>query len=133
MKDSEVQMLKRLNDIVVSPEEIFRVVEEGEEWRRDNPDSDGAGIFLIAQHYKGEPEKAQAVYFRMLAVAKLLDSEDLPGWVLPKQSDGAITAKEGVFRVAATHPLSFIGTDICFEQSTFLAKVLEVSEHEGEA
>ncbi|MCG7868781.1 MAG: hypothetical protein JAY74_20720 [Candidatus Thiodiazotropha taylori] len=133
MKDSEIQMLNRLNEVIVTPEKIFHVVEMSEQWRNENHDSDGAGIFLIAQQYKNEPQRAQAVYFRMLAASRLLESEGAPGWVLPKQPDGAIPTKEELLRVVASHPLTFVDQDIGFENSSFLAKVLEISEYEGEA
>ena len=133
MNESERQMLHRLNEVVVDPEEIYKLVEDGVERRKEHPDSDGAGIFLVARNYKGQPERAQAVYFRMYAVSKLLESEGAPGWALPQEEDGAITTREEILKVAATHPLSYVDGDVAFEKSSFLAKVLEISEHEGEA
>ncbi len=90
-------------------------------------------MFLIAARYKGDPQKAQAVYFRMEALARILEAEAAPGWTLPKLPDGSIPTQEAVFSAVAFEPLTRVGEEIGFESASFLRRVLTEAEAEGNA
>jgi len=73
---------------------------------------------LIAARYKGDPQKAQAVCFRMEALARMLESKGAPGWTLPKLPDGGIPTQEVVFAAAASEHLTRVGEEKGFESAS---------------
>lgn len=125
--------LNSVNEVVVSFDDLWRVAGESEQLHKSGERDFEALIFMIAHFFKGEPRKAGAVLLRMQALARLLEEEGTPGWTLPKQPDGAIPTQEWVFAAAAVQPLVEIDNDARFERESFLSKVLELAESEGNA
>ena len=91
-----------------------------------------ATLFLIANEFKDDPQKAIAISLRMRALAQLI-KEGVPGWALPEQADGATPIRECVFAAAAVEQLIEIEGDARFEKNSFLRKAIEFAEMEGEA
>ncbi|HSI96073.1 MAG TPA: hypothetical protein VK938_08305 [Methylophilaceae bacterium] len=131
--DADWQIVVRLNAVPVTKEELWDLVGEAEELSAEQRAEAGGGMFLIASRYKGDPQKAQAVYFRMEALSRLLEAEGAPGWTLPKQPDGSIPIQEAVFAAAAFEPLTRVGEEIGFDSASFLRRVLSEAESEGNA
>lgn len=131
--DSDWNIVVRLNAVQVTKEELWDLVGEAEELSRDKNDEPGGGLYLILNRYKGNPDKAQAIYFRMEALTRLLENEGAPGWTLPKTSEGAIPTQEAVFAAAALEPLTRVGNEIGFDRSSFLRRVLAEADAEGNA
>jgi len=129
--DTNWNIVVRLNAVPVSAEELWDLVGEAEELARNHANEPGGALPLIAGRYKGDPPKAQAVYFRMAALAKLLEAEGVPGWTLPKQPDGSIPTQEAVFAAAASEPLTRVGEDIGFDPESFRRRVLFEAKAEG--
>jgi hypothetical protein len=123
-------MVARLNAVRITKEDLWRVAGEAEKVHKNPPDPFGS-MFLVARMFKGEPAKAQAVLFRMEALARLLEERGAPGWTLPKTPDGAIPTQEAVFSAAAVEPLAKVDGEIGFEQQAFLKRVLAEAEVEG--
>jgi hypothetical protein len=129
-RESNQKTIDMLNGIAVTKEELLTLVTESEKYSGGEP---GGGLFLIAKLYKGSPQKAQAVYFRMEALSQLLVKNGAPGWTLPPAEDGSILTQAAVFSAAALEPLAAIEDDIGFEQESFLRRVLAEADTEGTA
>lgn len=128
--DADTNMLCRLNAVSVEQNELRKLVGEANKQRGNF--QPGGGLYLIARHYSGNPEKAQALYFRMEALANLLQTEGyLPGWTLPPTTDGAISTQLAVFVAATQEPLIRVGNDIGFDKTSFLDRILALAEVEG--
>ena len=127
-------MAKRLNSTVVSKYDLMRANEEVNKLSKDERDFEGIAI-TIARLYSGTTDKAQAIYFRMEALARLLESCDgkLQPWALPKQDDGAVLTSEVVFAVAAVQPLVSKDGELTFERASFMENALGLAEVDGEA
>ena len=93
----------------------------------------GDGIYVVASMYQGKPKKAQAVYFRISALAEIVEKQQAPGWTLPKTTEGWVPTREELLRAAAVFPLSEVDGDIGFDLEGFLAKALELADVEGNA
>jgi len=121
-----------LNSVAVTKDELMSVSEgTGELKETDEPFE--ATMFMLGRRYKGQPQKASAVLFRMQALVRFVESDQAKGWTLPKQSDGGIPTMDAVFAAAAIHPLSVVGDQVGFEAESFCARVLELAESEGRA
>lgn len=125
--------LEFLNSVQVTKEELWELSEEAEEKQQGSNWQDGDGMYLIASRYKGQPQKAGAVWFRMQALSDFVQREDSRGWTLPKLEDGSIPVMEAVFAAAAVQPLISIGNQFAFEPVSFSEKILEVADIEGKS
>ena len=120
-----------LNSVVVTKDELWRLSKEAE--KVQGSDTASEGMFLIARQYKGQPQKASAIWFRMQALVQFIQTETARGWTLPKGADGAIPTMEAVFAAAAVHPLVQIGNEVMFEHESFSEQVLRLAEAEGQS
>jgi len=124
--------LDSVNDIAVSFEDLWLIAADTENLDAEDRNLE-TFMFIIAQRFNKEPQKAGAVLLRIKALVRLLINEGVPGWTLPKQPDGGTPTREWVFAAAAVQPLIEVGKDVAFERETFLKKVLELAETEGSA
>lgn len=125
------ELVSRLNSLVVTKDDIVRVNEEAELIHLEGKPAASAGFASMTKLYRGDLEKAAAVYFRMQALARLLVEDGIPGWTLPAMQDGSIPTEDAVFAAAAVEPLVEIDGDIAFQREPFLDKVLELAESLG--
>jgi hypothetical protein len=89
------------------------------------------GVITTMQLFVTAPHKARAIIFRLQALAIMLEKNELRNWI---QADGATVApaaKKALISAVADHPLSLIDGDISFEKESFLQRVLEFAEPEG--
>jgi len=128
-----MSLLDKINNVTISFKDLWAVQEELTEFRKLGERDFETVMYVIADLYKGDPLKAGAVMFRMLALARLVIEEGAPGWTLPMQPDGSIPADKCVFAAAAVEPILEDGNIIIFERESFLKKALEYSEIEGNA
>jgi len=119
-----------LNAVPVTKEELERVITEAEKLHAEGTDEDGGGMYLIARLFKEQPQKAEAIYFRMMALANIIEKQSAPGWTLPSTKDGAVFTKQELIDATAVFPLSVVDGDIGFELKGFLSKAL-VSQGRG--
>lgn len=125
-------LLTRLNRTRVTADEIIRVVERCAERSSGSDWQPGDGMFVIVAMFRKNFEKSQAVFFRMEALARLLQQKALPGWALDPLKDGAIPVQEAVLRAAAVEPLVMQGNKIQFNVTTFLERCLHLADTAGE-
>ncbi len=128
-----MSLLDKINNVTISFKDLWAVQEELAEYRKLGERDFETLMYVIADLYKGDPLKAGAVMFRMLALARLVIEEGAPGWTLPMQPDGSILADKCVFAAAAVEPILEDGNEVKFERESFLKKALEYSEIEGNA
>ena len=126
-------LLHRLNGSLVTSEEIVEVNRTAELIHQAGKPAASNGFATITKLYRGDLDKAAAVYFRIQALARLLVEEGIPGWTLPVQPEGAIPSEDAVFEAAATEPLVQLGGDIVFDRTSFMNKVLEFTTPLGSA
>ena len=88
---------------------------------------------LLAIMFKGSPHKAMSIDSRLNAMSGMVESGKLPGWAIPEQEDGSFLIAEPVWEATATEELSFIDNEPCFNESSFLEKVLSSVVAEGNA
>ncbi len=131
MTKDHSKMLARLNSIVVTSEELSKVLDEADKLHKSGNDEAGGGLYLIASMFKGQPLRAQAIYIRMESLAKIIESKSAPGWTLGKNENGLVLTRQELIDVAAVFPLSEVDEDIGFEKNGFLSKALELAESEG--
>lgn len=130
------KFLNGLNAIPVTREELWDLAGASaarhRELRLQRADAGGA-IYFVASKYRGAPDQGMAVYFRMQALARLVESGDLPGWTQTVSRDGAVPIHDALFAAAATEPLVRVGDDIGFERGSFLRRALDEAEPDGSA
>ena len=126
-----MDIVDELNSIVVSPEELFELIDEANALNQEGRAEPGGGLYLVANRYRGDWKRAFAVYTRLELLAKIVESDKSKGWVFPKLPNGAIPTKEELITVAATHPLTKKGDQIDFDEHSFFAKVMVITEAKG--
>lgn len=123
---------KRINSAGVTAEDLQKATEhvhqlppEGRNWQ--------GRIHAMARAFMGEPEKALAVEYRLVAMSRMLEAGHLPGWATSKDADGAMTVAGPVWEAAAAEPLMFGEGEPYFDKARFLDRVLLLVEPEGNA
>lgn len=123
--------IDNLNAVPVSTNDLLRAAEDTAALDPSDRSCFEVLAITVGKHFKNQPRKAGAVFFRMEALARLVSEEGAPGWTLPRQPDGSIPTQHAVFAAAAVEPLVIRDERATFERERFLAKVLELAEPEG--
>jgi hypothetical protein len=132
MSKSDRRMLTHLNKAKVKVEELEAVVREAERRHEMNSAKDGDGLFLVLSMFShAGPQKVQAIYFRLFALARLIAREHLPGWTEPERYKGAVLTHQALIDSAAICPLAFVDGDIGFDKTVLLQKALELVQPQG--
>lgn len=131
MSRSPKGILKSLNEVVVTPDDLTDVIEELNLRHEKGEYEQGDSLIITAIKFSGQPNKGMAVHTRMTALAKIIDGDSAPGWTKPPNQDGAVWTKGELIEVAASYPLSEIDGDFGFEVNGFLAEALRLIEVEG--
>ena len=76
------------------------------------------------------PDRAQAIYFRMLAFG-VIQRTGCPRLDSREDGKGAVLTHQALIDAAAVYPLSMMMAILRFELEGFLAKALELAEAEG--
>ena len=124
------QILVQATSVAISKEDLYQVANETSKLKVGARNFEGF-TYTLARMYSGEPDKAGAIMFRMLALAQLLDEESVSEWILPKCPDGSLAAEKPLLAVAAVQPLVEKGGAIGFDTMSFLEKLAEYSRHES--
>ena len=131
MPTDNSKIIERLNSVIVTSQELSEVLDEADKLHDNGKAEDGDGIYLISSTFRGQPDRAQAIYFRMVALSKIIGSNSAPGWTMESNKEGAVLTKQELIEAAAIFPLSGVDGDIGFEKNGFLSKALEFAEIEG--
>ncbi len=123
---------KRINSVVVTVEDLLATIKEIHGLPPEDCDWESR-TFLMASLFSEEPDKAMAIDSRLIAMSEMIDAGHLPGWTLPKESDGSVIIAESVWKATAEQPLKCDAQKIYFDKDSFLERVLELAEVEGHA
>jgi hypothetical protein len=119
------EMLVDINKTPVLKEELLRIVDDIE---ASFPGSrDIMAYAAAAKNVTRDPDKMEAVMFRLQALFRLLSDEGAPGWTIALP-DGVLLTPEPVFAAAAIHPLIVLDDEVTFDRETFLVTVLELAD-----
>lgn len=122
----------QVNSQVISHLELVEATQEIHKLPEDERDFEGRTIVLIVM-FTGEPIKAMAIDYRLRAMARIIESNELPGWAMPTQPDGSQLVSEPVWQAAAEEPLVFLHNEASFNKQMFLERILSRAEPEGAA
>ena len=129
-----MQIEEKVNAAKITVADLLKVTEEVHKLPEEDRDWEGRAHLMI-RLFKGNPTKAQAIEYRLIAMSRVIASGKLPGWALPQGSDGATSVAEAVWKAAAIEPLVFVGEydEPKFDEAAFLARILSMAEPEGNA
>jgi len=121
-----------INSIEITIEDLLEATEAVHQLPPEDRNWEGRA-YLMAMMFKGQPHKAMSVDSRLTAMSAMIESGKLLGWALPDQDDGSHSVAEPVWQVTATEPLKFVDNQPCFDEPSFLEKILSCAEAEGNA
>lgn len=136
MTDSKTDIIKHINNTPVSAEDIFRVLDESDKYHQKNPGDKSfeAGMFIIAQIFRGNPQKAIAVHARMFALSIIIEEGSIPGWTLDRNGkEGYFMVSQEILNAVAEEPLIFRGENYYFDVESLKQRALLAAETEGNA
>lgn len=132
MDSWESEALERLNSVAVSMQDLLQASAQVHELPEQRRDFEGRALVML-RLFPGEPDKCQAVEYRLQAMSTLLSARALPGWATPPSEDGAVLISEPVFQAAATQPIVMSNGRPAFSADAFVKRVLELAPAEGSA
>jgi hypothetical protein len=132
MEQFKMNIEKHINSVVVTIQDLLNATEEIQNSVPENRNWEGR-THILALMFKGQPHKAMSIDSRLSAMSSMVESGKLPGWALPEQEDGSYLIAEPVWEATATEEISFIDNLPCFNESSFLQKILSNAEAEGNA
>jgi hypothetical protein len=124
------RFIDRVNAVKITHEDMVVACEIME------PEPEGgrsfeATVVRLARAFPSEPQKVQAVVFRMQALGSLA-SKSRPGWwFLPSEGEGALSVSRLALQVAATLDLIEDGHSVSFDEGAFLELALQLAEEGG--
>jgi len=127
-------MKQRINNAQVTVQDLLRAAAEVHKLPPNRRDWEGR-LITMARLFRGEPDKALAIEYRLVAMSRMLDSGVLPGWAQPMTPDGSVSVADPVWQATATAPLEFGAEkeEPFFNKESFLSQVLELAKPEGHA
>jgi hypothetical protein len=133
VKSSLARLAAELNRVKVTVEDLLTASEAIHDLPVEDRDWEGRAHCLVLLYRKAEPGKAMAVGKRLEAMAAVIQSGALPGWLTAADEDGAISIAEPVFIAAALEPLLVTERDAYFQQDNFVNAVMRHAQPEGNA
>ena len=127
----------KVNAVEISVDDLRRAVEEVQQLPPQDRDWEGR-LLVLNRLFRRTPNKGIAIEYRIVALCRVLEAEEVPGWALlewplPKASDGSIAVAEAMWRATATEHLVFGAGDPTFERTRFLERVSSFAESEASA
>lgn len=125
-------MVCNLNAVRLKEEDLFEAIQAATDAYENGECHMMTGVITTMRLFITTPEKAKAVIFRLQALGVMIENDELKNWI---RMDGGravpIIMQKALVSAAAAHPLSLIDGDILFEKESFLRRVLELAEPEG--
>jgi hypothetical protein len=122
------RILEEVNKTPVSNDEMVEVVQEIAAMEPEERGFEG-NMVTIARLHHHNPDKGQAIFFRLQALARFLMEEGATGWTV-QLTNGTTLTSEPMFTAAGVHPLTVRDGEFTFERESFLQKILEVADLE---
>jgi hypothetical protein len=141
---SDQEFVDHLNSVPFEIDEFCDLLEESAKLPRDGREpGDGAFVVILYYNEKAEAgllrpeyvhEKAMAAYFRMSALARMIDEGQVSGWIAHPGGNELHWVRQPAFEVAAIEPLILLENgDPGFDPTSFHCHVFERMNAEGEA
>ncbi len=92
-----------------------------------------AGLGCVVEFFEGNPEKVMATYFRMMALGRMIESDELRAWLLPITQEGCSFVNEHLLAAAFADPLIVEEPHCRFDTEALVARALAFAEVEGSA
>lgn len=133
------KMLKQINAAPLTPELMQSAMEAiadlPAEDRRDMTARMLAVIRVLNDQLpeRDGPAVGMAINFRLMALARMMSSEALPGFRLPAHADGPDLLHEDAVRAAVEVPLRLKGEDLVFDPVEFRDHLLAIASPAGKA
>lgn len=128
---ASAELVNRLNAVSIAEYEIVEAIRAAIEASDAGESYAWCSIGTTMQLFAGAPQKGRAVIFRLQALARMMEENQLKDWMLPDGSRIIPAAQKALIIAVATHPLSLIDGCITFEKESFLQKILEFAEAPG--
>lgn len=138
---SDLRVLERVNNAVVTAEDLATLVEEVNRRAAENPDlaGDMLGAFTAMALFndKSVPvhqtaDKVHAVWSRMEALGLLL-KDGMPEFALRGASGDHWMVDDAVLAAAAVHPLVMRDGRMAFERDSFVRRALALADPKTQA
>jgi hypothetical protein len=129
--ESDLNQLSDLNSVNLKTSELLRVIEVTVKSRKGGRRGHIMGTIATIRNLSYS-SKATAIIARLQALARMAEKGELKYWILAEETDFSPTiAHRALISAAARHPLSLRNGEFVFERESFLSKVLELAEPEG--
>jgi hypothetical protein len=128
LETSDQKLLREINSTKITTEDIIKVVKHLQTMPTGERGFEGTAIATIML-FPRKHAKGQAITFRLGALAHLVTSLPLPGWVVEQADrDGPFWTSAPVFAAAASQPLMLSDGQLRFDPQTFKDAVIALAE-----
>ncbi len=127
----EDKLLKIVNSIKITKDDLLKVIHELAKRHEEGTYEPGDAMYIAAAFFHDIHDKGMAVFFRLEALAELIDKINTPGFTRKDREDGSVWTREELAVVAASYPLNKNGNRFSFDAEGFMAKAFELLEPEG--
>ena len=126
--------ITEIQGMVITPEEIFYVVEVLARQHRERDDVDFyTMIGVLAERYQQDSRRSFCVMQRMRCTVELVQDKRMKGWTIQGIEDGCLLTNEAIFRAAAKCPMRATAKRIWFDPDEFFSIALSETEAVGRA
>jgi uncharacterized protein (DUF2267 family) len=127
---ASAEFVDSLNTVQLKEEEIVEAIQA----TLDSADSGECCIRSLTSTirlFPAAPHKARAVIFRLQALAIMMERNELKNWMHPGSAEFTPAGQRAVIAAVTYHPLSLVNDEISFEKESFLQRILESAESQG--
>jgi hypothetical protein len=125
--NASTEFIDSLNMVRLKEEEIVEAI-----WATmdssESGDSYLRSLTIPIYLFPTAPHKARAVIFRLQALVRLMERNELQHWMQPDIATFTAASQRAVVAAVTYHPLSLVNGDISFEKESFLQRILESAE-----
>ena len=131
------ELLAQINGVRITKRDMLRVVKACAKVPRQRGSLE-ASVGVIATLFPRTSGKREALYWRMMSLAVVMEDGDMKGWASPPDADGGVLAHEAIFAAAATEPVVVlerpgVGEQFGFDRASLFRRALELRDVAGEA
>lgn len=115
--------LNKINQTPISIDEMKSYLKALEQ----EPDASlGRAVMVAKNVFNDNFEKCMSVNMRMTALVKLIDSEQLPGWVKPSTDHSSFMVAPNVYAAAGVEPLVEKDSALVFDKDALLKRAFQL-------
>jgi hypothetical protein len=129
-RKASAELVDSLNTVRLKEEEIVEAIQAA----LDSADSGECCLRSLTSTirlFPTAPHKARAVFFRLQALAIMMERNELKNWMQPGSAAFTAVGQAAVIAAVTRHPLSLVNGDVAFEKESFLQRILKSAESQG--